>query len=154
MNEFILQIIYFTFLVVLLVKFLRKPIIDMVSSRQELIRKEVEEARLMKLEAEKKYKEFESKIKNLEAETKEILERTKSDAEMLKNKIIEAAKSTAVRIVKDAEDSSMAAFLDTRNEIRTELVEQAIVAAEKIIRERLSKDDHKRMINEYVGKVE
>ena len=154
MNEFILQLVYFTLLVGILFKFLRKPIVERVARRQELIRKEVEEAKLMKLEAEKKYREFETKIKNLETETKEILNKAVVDAESFKKKMIENAKMTAERIIKDAEESSKAAFQDSKNEIRTEVVAQAIQTAEKIIRERLSKDDHKRMINEYVGKVE
>ncbi len=154
MHELIIQTINFAMLVGLLFYFMKKPAVEAVANRQTLIRKEVEDARIQKLEAEKKFNEFEARLLSLEAEAKEIIEKARSDAKQIQARIIEAAKTSAAQIVQDAEQSSKIALEDSRNEIRREVVDRAIQAAEKMIRERLSAEDQRRILTEYVGKVE
>ncbi len=149
-----LQVVNFSILAVLLFWKLKKPTLNMVKERSELIKKEVDEARKAKEEAELKYKEFNVKLMGLDKEASEIVAKAKIEAEVARNTIIETAQKTAERIIKDAEASSKMAFEDSRGEIKKEIIEKAIELAEKMIREKVSAADQKRILTEYVGKVE
>jgi F-type H+-transporting ATPase subunit b len=154
MHELIAPTINFTILVLLLVYFLRKPVREMISSRHLSIKKFFEEAQLQKAEAERKYREFSEKLNAFEAEAKKILETARADGETLKNKIVKDAHATAERIIKETELTAKANIQDYKDQIRQETIDRAVTIAEKIIRERLSTEDQRRMVNEYVGKVE
>ena len=154
MEHLIPQVINVVVLVAVLVYFLRAPIRAAVKSRQEVIKKEVDEARALKAEAEKKYKEFSQKLASLESEAAAILSQAKNDAEAMKIKIMQNAKSAAERVIKDAEQATTMALSDTKAEIKKEVIEKAIALAEKMIREKVTSEDQRRMLNEYVGKVE
>jgi F0F1-type ATP synthase membrane subunit b/b' len=55
--------------------------------------------------------------------------------------------------MKDAEQSANAKFQELRRDLYRQTVEQAVLAAEEIIRQKVSPDDQVRMVSEYVGKV-
>ncbi|MBI2605465.1 MAG: F0F1 ATP synthase subunit B [Deltaproteobacteria bacterium] len=154
MYDLIIQTINFAMLVGLLFYFMKRPAVEAVASRQAMIRREVEDARIQKLEAEKKFNEFEVRLRSLETEAKEIVEKARADAKQIQSRVIETAKASAAQIVRDAEQSSKIALEDSRNEIHREVVDRAIEVAEKMIRERLSAEDQRRILTEYVGKVE
>lgn len=154
MYELIIQTINFAILVGLLFYFMKKPVVEAVANRRKTIQKEVEDARLQKIDAEKKFNEFEGRLRSLEAEAQEIIEKARADARQIKARIIESANAAAARIVRDAEQSSKTALEDSRNDIRREVIGRAIEMAEEVIRERLSAEDQRRILTEYVGKVE
>lgn len=149
MEELKYQIINFVCFIVVLVYFVRKPLLDSIAKRHTDIKAAVEEARAQRVAAEKKLKELESKINALEAETATILSRATTDAEQMKNKIIEDAKKNAARMIADAESTAAGAVQDQKNEIKAEVVDKAIALAEKMIREKLSTDDQKRIVTEF-----
>lgn len=154
MDQLISPAINFALLVGLLVYFLRKPVIQFVASRSAQIRTQVEEAAAMKREAEAKLKEFEQKLRDFEKEAKELIENARLEGESLKTRIIENAQKTAERMIKDADATVQANVNEFKDQIRRETIEKAIQLAESTIRERLSDEDQRRFINDYVQKVQ
>ena len=154
MHELIPPVVNFSLLIIILVYFTRQPVRDLVAGRQSLIKTEVEEAKAQKLEAQRRYREFSDKLKAFEAETKQILERAHIDAEAIKAKLVKDAHVTAERIIKDAESTALSNIQEYKDQIRRETIAKAVELAEKTIRDRLSTDDQRRIVNEYVGKVQ
>lgn len=153
MHELIPPFVNFAILVGLLTYFLRKPVVDMVAARRVSIKTQIDEAQAQKAEAQRRFKEFGDKLSAFEAEAAQTLERARQDAETTKAKIIRDAQATADRIIKDAESTAQSNVQEFKDQIRKETIAKAVEAAERIIRERLSSDDHRRIVNEYVGKV-
>ncbi|MBI3543903.1 MAG: F0F1 ATP synthase subunit B [Deltaproteobacteria bacterium] len=153
MHELISPTVNFAILVGVLVYFLRKPVKDMVATRQSTIKTLVEEAQAQKLEAQRRYREFGDKLRDFEAEAARTVERARQDGEALKAKIIADARVTADRIVKDAEALAQSNVQDFKDQVRRETIAKAVEMAEKIIRDKLSSDEQSRIVNEYVGKV-
>lgn len=149
MEELKYQIINFVCFAAVLVYFVRKPLLDSIAKRHTDIKTAVEEAKIQRLAAEKKLKELENKIAALEAETAGMLAKAAKDADQMKNKIIGDAKTNALRIIKDAEFAAASALQDQKNEIKNEVVSKAIALAEKMIREKLSSEDQKRIVTEF-----
>ena len=154
MSELIAPTINFAILISLLVFFLRKPVREMVSTRHASIKQAVEEALQAKIAAEHRYTEFDKKLTAFENEAKQIVVRARQDGEAMQNKIIKEAHSNAERIMKEAEATVHANIQDYKDQIRLEIIHRAVQIAEKTIRERLSMDDQRRIVSEYVGKVQ
>jgi F-type H+-transporting ATPase subunit b len=153
MHGLIPQVVNFGALVVVLFVFLRKPIKEMVAARRGAIKTQVDEARIQKEDAQKKYKEFSEKLARFESEARTVLEEAKRDGEALKAKIIADAKASADRMVKEADSLVQANVQEYKDHLRRETIAKAIELAEVIVKERLSSDDQRRIVNEYVGKV-
>ncbi len=154
MHELIPPVINFSILIIVLVYFSRKPVMELVANRQMLIKNEVEEAKAQKLEAQRRYKEFTEKLQAFEAEAQQILDRAHSDGATIKSKLLKEAQINAERIVKDAESTALSNVQEFKDELRRETIAKAVDLAEKIIRDRLSTEDQRRIMNEYVGKVQ
>lgn len=144
----------FLILIGLLFYCLRKPVKTMIVSRQSAIKSQIEEARIQKAEAEKRYREFNDRLTTFESEAKRVLDNAHVEADALKNRIIAEANATAARIVRDAEATAEANAQEYKDQIRRETIAQAVALAERTIRESLSKDDQRRIVTEYVGKVQ
>lgn len=154
MHELIPPTFNFVLVVGLLVYLLRKPVKEMVRNRQTTIKTQVDEAAVQKAEAEKRYREFSDKLNAFESEARAILERAKQDGEALKAKILKDAQISAERIVKDSEATVQANIQDYKDQLRRDTIAKAVELAERIIRDGLSRDDQRRIVNEYVGKVQ
>lgn len=154
MHELIPPTVNLIILVSVLFFVLRKPVKAMLLTRQHSIKSQVEEARLQKLEAEKRYREFSEKLVAFENEAQQILDRANAEAQAMKAKIISDARAAAERVLKETEATAQANIQDYKDQIRRETISKAVELAEKIIREGLSKDDQRRIVNEYVGKVQ
>ncbi len=153
MHDLISPTINFSILVAGLFYFLNKPVRAMIAQRRNSIDTQVREAQELKKQAEKKMAEFTQKLAVFESEAKEVLARAESDANALKEKIIATAHLSAEKIIKDAELTAQANVQEFKDQIRRETIARIVDQAEKMIRERVSSDDQKRIVNEYVGKV-
>ncbi|MEW6057936.1 MAG: ATP synthase F0 subunit B [Bdellovibrionota bacterium] len=154
MHDLIAPTVNFLILAVVLVVYLRKPVKEMILKRQALVKTQIEEAVTLKTDAEKRYREFDTKLSAFEAEASQIIERARTDGEALKVKIIKDAQATAERLIKDAEATVQANIQDSKDQIRRETIAKAVELAERMIREKLSSEDQRRIVNEYVGKVQ
>lgn len=154
MHELIAPTINFVLLVGILAYFTRKPVKDMVAGRRVAIKTQVEEAQVQKSDAEHRYQEFSEKLNAFEQEARQIVERAHQDGEAIKAKIIKDAYASAERVVREAESTAQANIQEYKDQIRRETIAKAVEMAERVIRDRLSSEDQKRIVSEYVGKVQ
>ncbi|MBR4741538.1 MAG: ATP synthase F0 subunit B [Desulfovibrio sp.] len=103
--------------------------------------------------AKKKLSEVETHIANLEQERKAILEESRRQAEAVKNNIIEAAKQQAEQIVAQAKVTAENEGRSILSQVRSTLADEIVDAAEKLLRDKLGTQDHKKLINNSLEKV-
>jgi F-type H+-transporting ATPase subunit b len=147
------RILNFVIFIFLLYKFAGAKAAAFFGGRRAQIKKDLEDLETRKAEAEKKLKDVESGIRNLEQEKASILAEAKTQGEAIKAAIIEKAHKDAAAMqaqaVTSAENEARAAFDRVRGEIADQVIEQAT----KIVREKLSGEDHERLVDEYLTKV-
>lgn len=80
------------------------------------------------------------------AESQAILDKTKAAAEALSRESAEEAKAQAQKILLDAKTSLKAQKQEMFNELREEVATLTVMAAEKILREKLDEQKDKKMI--------
>tara|TARA_B100000965_G_C19542408_1_gene736201 strand:+ start:486 stop:971 length:486 start_codon:yes stop_codon:yes gene_type:complete len=140
--------IAFLVVVFILSKFAWKPILNSIREREESI----EEA----LEAAEKAKE---KMKDLEASNEKLLQEARQEREEMmkaardtKEKMIAEAKSQAQaeadKVLKSAQDTIRAEKASAVNELKGLVAELSVEIAEKILKEELSADKQKALIEE------
>ena len=151
--NFIWHCLNFTLLVLILLKYLKKPIADSLKGRSESIAKAFDDLEAKKVEAERKYAEYEKKLSGMDEEAKKILESFIKQGEAEKEKIINQAQETAERIKAQAEYYVQQELAKAKEELQDEVANVAVRLAEDIIRKNLTEQDHSKLISEYLERV-
>ena len=145
--------INFIALVVLLVKFLAKPIVSGLSGRQQQIREELADLEGRRNEAEVAYREFETRLAGMEAEMELIVQKAIAQAQTEKVRILADAERAAEDIKRQAEAAVRAELEDAKRLLKEEVAEQAAAMAEALIVKNLTPGDQIMITEQYLEKV-
>ncbi len=151
--NFIWHCLNFTLLVLILLKYLKKPIADSIKGRQESIAKAFEELEAKKKDAAARFKEYETKLSGMDEEAKQILENFVAQGQKERDAIIEQAKAAAERIKAQAEFYVQQELAKAKVELQKEVADAAVKMAEELIRKNLTEQDQSRLISEYLERV-
>ena len=132
----IIQVFNFGILMLLLTYFLYKPVLKMLSDREEKIAKGIEDAEgaakaLAEAETEKQ-----GILTNANKEAEAVVERAKSYADEKAAGIAAAADEKAAGIVSAAEQKAEEIKHKAHKESESEIAQLAVLAAEKVLREK------------------
>lgn len=150
------SIVVFVILVVVLWKFVLKPVNNMISKRQEEIRGKIDDADRKSLEANDYLEEQKKSIDKARIEAKKIIGEGKEAARKIKEEIEHQASEKSKLMVKDALTEIRSEKDRSINEVKDEMVDIALSASQKMISRTLSEEDHKKLIEESLkdlGKV-
>jgi len=151
--NFIWHCLNFTLLVLILLKYLKKPISDSIKDRSDSIAKAFKDLEAKKADAEKRYGEYEKRLSGMDQEAKRILESFLKQGEAEKEKIIIQAQQTAERIKAQAESYVLQELSKAKKELQDEVSNIAVKMAEEIVRKNLTEQDHSKLISEYLERV-
>ena len=143
----------FLALVVLLVKFLAKPIGAGLSGRQQQIKEELDDLSVRRDEAEESYKEFEAKLADMEKEMELVVQKAVAQAQHEKERILADAERAAEDIKRQAEAAIQAEMEDAKRLLRAEVAEQAAAMAEELIVRNLTPADQIAITEQYLERV-
>ena len=145
-----IQVVSFLILVYCLYKFLFKPIMESIETRQKQIADAYTEAEESKKEYEGRKAEFENMIKLADEEVAEKLKQALRDANSIKERKIEEANLEIKRKSKLAENN----ILNEKEKALTELKGQTgalgVQIASKILKEELNPEKHQNLINNFM----
>jgi F-type H+-transporting ATPase subunit b len=150
---FIWTIITFLVLLALLAKFAWKPLLKTLESRQELIRKSLDDAQQAKADLERLQRESAEIIRQAHVNAESIIAKGRSDAERLGEEMRQKARDEANGIVKNAERQIQIETRKAMAEIRNEAVDLSVAIASKILERQVSKADNERLIDETLKQI-
>lgn len=145
----------FTFLVLLglLARFAWRPLLAMLETRENMIRTALQDAE----KATKEFEQLQEKSKQItvkaRTEAQSIITESKSQAEKVKDEILQDAKGKASLIIKTAEEQIQAEKKKAIAEIRGEVVELSLSVASKLIRRNLTSEDSQTLIEESLKEI-
>jgi F-type H+-transporting ATPase subunit b len=151
---FIWTIITFVVLLTILAKFAWGPLLRALESRQEAIRKSLDDAQAAKQELERLQLESAQIIRQARGEAEAIISQSRTDAGRLREEMRQKAKAEADAIVKNAERQIQLETTRALQQIRHEAIDLSVMIASKIIQRNLSKEDNERLIEEALKQVE
>ncbi len=144
----------FAALLIILIKYLAKPLANGLGARRESIKARFEDLDRQKLEAEKIYKEYERKLSAIEQEVAGIIKSAKEQGEAEKVKIIEEARKSAADLKRQTEMYVQQELAMAKARLREDVAEKAVQLAEQIISKNLQPADHVRMVEGFLGKMQ
>lgn len=152
-TDFTYRTIAFVILVGILIKLLRKPIANFLGSRAAEIQRLLAELEAKTAEARQENARVKTKLASLEEETKKIVDEMIAEGEAEKKKIIEAANRQAEYIQQQAQIAIQQEIKAARDNLREEVAELSVAAAEEIIKKNMRSDDQERLVQEFMTKV-
>jgi F-type H+-transporting ATPase subunit b len=153
MIDFGWRILNFAILMFILYKLMWKKMKSFFAGRREGIKASLEEAEVVKAEAEKKFKEYDEKIKKAEEEIQGISAMIKAQGEEEKKRIIADAERASVKMKEDAKARMEQELKKAKNELRLEASDLAVQMAEDILKKKVTKEDHESMVREYLDRM-
>jgi F-type H+-transporting ATPase subunit b len=151
---FIWTILTFLVLLGLLAKFAWRPLLAALDSRQNAIRKSLDDAQQARQELERLNQESALILNRARAEADQIIVGGRADAERLREDMKQKARAEADAIVKNAGRQIQLETARALEQIRTEAVDLSVMIASKLIQRNLTKEDNERLIEEALKQVE
>ena len=124
-----------------------------LKGRSEGIAHELSALEEAKAQAMKNLKLVEERISNLDKERQSILAEYKAQGEALKSEIIVKAEKTARQMVAQARLTAQSEVDKAVEQIRSQISEEVVAAAEKLLAQRLTPEEHEKLINKSLTKV-
>ncbi|AMK09843.1 F0F1 ATP synthase subunit B [Pseudodesulfovibrio indicus] len=152
-KDYGLRILNFVIFAGLLYKFAGAKVKDFFVGRRDGIKNDLDDLQARQAEAEKKLKAVEASIANMATEKQQILDDAKAQGEAIKAAIIEKAKNDAAALTEQARRTASNEAQAAIESIRAELADMVIATAEKIVAEKLSAEDHDKLVDDYLTKV-
>ncbi|QQS36895.1 MAG: F0F1 ATP synthase subunit B [Ignavibacteriales bacterium] len=146
-------VITFVLLLLILKKVAWKPILTALDQRENAIKESLEKAEKAKDEAKKILDENSANLAKAEEESRKIIEQSRMFAEKLKEQMLHDSKEQAKKILDDAtaeiERKKDAAF----DELKTQVAQIAVNAAEKILKTNLDAEKNKKLADSYISEI-
>ncbi|MCX7858202.1 MAG: ATP synthase F0 subunit B [Deltaproteobacteria bacterium] len=156
-GESLLSIVFkfvnFTILLAILIKFASKPIKNYLFERHQRIKDEIENRKKALDEIDSKKRELELKLQRLDAEVEEIRKKVLEEAYAEKERIISEARTLAQKMKDQAMLTKEQEIREIREMIKQEIAKRSIFEAERIIRETLRKEDHDRLVRDFIERL-
>jgi F-type H+-transporting ATPase subunit b len=153
-KSLVIQAINFGLLLFILIKLLYKPLLAKMNERTEAIRSSLEEAKAARAEAERERAEHAAKLQASLAEAQSIRATALKDAAEEQRRLVDAARAEAARLVEAARSEMAQDVRRARQELRQEVADLATSVAERLIRKSLRDEDHRRIVDDAINRVE
>ncbi len=151
---FIWTILTFLVLLTLLAKFAWKPLLEALETRQQGIRKALDDAQTAKQELERLEQESAQMMRKARAEAETLITQSRADADRLREEIRQKAKADAEGIMRNAERQIQLETGRALQQIRSEAVDLSVMIASKIIQRNITKEDNERLIADALEQVQ
>ena len=153
MADWLPRIINFVIIVAALVYFLRKPVRDMFKNRTAEIAKAMEESRQARERAIAALAEMERKAREMDAETRTMIADAQVRGEKDKQALIEEGR----KIVKDIQEQvKLGVDIEVQKakaDLAGEAARLAVDLAEGKIKDKITGQDHARIVKDYIASV-
>lgn len=136
-----------------LARFVMPAVRQWVQQRRDQVVNDLADAAAAKAAAERLRAEWEARLADLERTTAELRAQAQQDAERERERILAAAHAAADAIRRDAERSAAYEIRRTQQQLRAELVRQAISLAEDATRAQWTPADQQRFIADFLKQV-
>jgi F-type H+-transporting ATPase subunit b len=153
LGDWLPRLVNFGIIAAILIYFTRKPIRDFFKNRTVEIAKAIQESREVRERAVAALADLERKIKDLEAETGKMIAEAQLRGEKDRQALIEEGKKVVADIQTQVKQGIDIEVQKAKAALAVEASLLSIDLAEGSIKEKISSQDHERIVKEYIAKV-
>ena len=133
--------------------FLYKPVKKMLEARKNEVEQTYREADEAKESALSMQREYEEHLKNAKEEANELMRSAARRAQNRGDEIVAEAQEKSAALLKQAEEQIGLEKKRAVNEIRSEISDLALMAAEKVVKKELDQAEQERLIREFIDET-
>lgn len=149
----VLQVVNFLILIVLLQRFLYKPLTQFLATRADGIKRSLEEAKAAREGAAQAQREYEARIAATRREAAALREAAVREVEEERQRLLKASRDEAARLVTEAKAQIEQEVKRAKAELREEVVGLALGATERLIARSLTAEDHRRLAEQVAQEI-
>lgn len=152
-GDWLPRLVNFAIIAAVVVYFTRKPVRDFFKNRSAEIAKAMQESKETRERAVAALAEMERKIKELEAETSKLIADAQARGEKDRQTLVEEGRKAAQDIQAQAKQGIELEVMKAKSALAAEAALLSLDLAEGRIKDKISKQDHERIVKEYISKV-
>jgi F-type H+-transporting ATPase subunit b len=153
-GQIVTQIIGFLVAVWLLKRYAWEGLLGFMEKRRQTIASTFEEIERARSEVEADKSKYEKELENIESTRRLKIQEAAQEANKLAGQIKEEARREAIA-TREKTRQDIAIELDKANTIlRDRMIDAVITSAEKVIKEKLDKERHKKLISEFLDEFQ
>lgn len=137
-------------LVLLMKKFLFKPVLNMLEARDKEVNEMYSKAEVAQKNAEMLESEYNEKLSSAKEEAAKIMKDAKHDATLRGEEIVGEAKKEASAIIEKAQKEIEREKESAISEIKGDIANIAVDIAQKVIEKDLNEKDHEKLVEEFI----
>jgi F-type H+-transporting ATPase subunit b len=146
-------IVSFVLFAAVLGKYAWKPIIKALTEREDKIRTAIEQAERARAEAAQLLKKNEETMVRADQEYQRVIRESRAVAEKIKEEMLATARQQAQQELQRATEEIQRNVAVARHQLRTEVADLAVKAAEKILDETLDEQRQKKLVNSFLDQL-
>ena len=152
--QVVYQAINFLIFAGILFFFLRKPVANYFSARQDNYKAALVRAEAARKEAEAKRRDIQERLNKLESTSEKAIADAKAEAAALRTRIVKDAEDLAKNLREEASRTAGAEVERAKVQLREEVLGQAVALSRKLLEEKVTEPDQKRLQSEFVDKIQ
>lgn len=153
-NILIIQLVGFLVLLWVMTKFFWKPLNAMLEARRQDINATYDKIEADRRAMEQLRTEYEARLAQIEAEARERIQQAVGEAQQLRDQIIADARRQADDIVARAQEQAKLEGEKLRSELQTYVADLTLAATERLLREAMTDERHRRLVQEFIETAE
>ena len=153
-GQILISLLNLLLLFLILKRFLYAPVKSVVKDRQEMLKRQFDEAENAVSKAKINEEYWNGKIKNAQQEANSIIKNAMDNANQDSKEIISDAKKKARDIVTQAEINAKIERKKAENSIKKEIADASTILAEKIISREINEYEQKNLIDNFIKEME
>ena len=131
-----------------------KRFLKVLDDRKERLASEFKGIEAAKAEAARLKSDYEAHLDNIDQISRNKLEEAVSEGKRIAEEIRQNANIEALQIIEKTDEAIRSELSRAREEFRDEIVDIAITAAGKVIEEKLTEDEDKKIVEDFLDKVD
>jgi F-type H+-transporting ATPase subunit b len=147
------SLINFLVVVMVLVRFGKKPVMEGLAARKKTIMQNIDQATALRKDAEKRLADYKKKLARIEERRAELHQESRAAWETEKARILAEATEKASRLRKDAEFRVSQELKQAESDLMAQAVDGAVLAAEQLIKSRIEDRDQQRLADEFASSL-
>ena len=147
------RVMNFVVLAAVLFILLRKPVSQVLKNRIKGIQDQLHDLESKKKEAERVLAEYEERLMRLDQEAEKIVAEYVRQGEEARGRIIQEAQAAADKVAEQARRNIDHEFAIAKMKLKGDILEKALIQAEEKIKNRITPDVQKKLVDEYLEKV-
>jgi len=153
-SQIVAQVLSFLFLFFVMRIFVWKKFLKLLDDRKARIASELKSIDDTKLEVAKAMGEYEKKISSIDSLANSRIEEAVAEGERIAREILEKARLETEKAGIAARETIETEIKRAREDLKKDIVDITIAIAEKVIAEKLTEADDRKMVEDFIKKTE